>query len=109
MARLCHAVPGRQPCVSPLARPTCATTTNRERRRGFSSRHDSWTTGRSHQLLAGRHTMNTTTKTARFTLLAAMAFVMIAHRAIAQTPNFDAVAWGPLACDGGDPAGDESP
>jgi len=53
--------------------------------------------------------MNTTTKTARFTLLAAMAFVMIAHRAIAQTPDFDAVAWGPLACNVGDPAGDESP
>ena len=43
------------------------------------------------------------------TILAALALVVAAGMAHAQAPNFDAVAWKPLDCGIGDPAGDETP
>jgi uncharacterized repeat protein (TIGR01451 family) len=49
--------------------------------------------------------MRTTTRTL---LLAALALAF-APGARAQAPDFDAVVWRPLACNAGDPAGDESP
>ena len=56
--------------------------------------------------------MNTTTKRSRSTTLMALAattLLAVARAAHAQAPDFDAVAWTPLACQADEPAGDESP
>src|SRR5262249_45541327 len=81
------------------------------RSRGLVRRHGSWTATR-HTHPGRENTMHTTTNLFRRTALAIAtvpALVAAAPVARAQAPDFDTVAWTPLDCGAGDPAGDETP